>query len=291
MALKNKGINRRGLLGGGAALAAAGAANWTAFASPAQAAINDGTQHPLQMRSDGTYPTVPLAKDNVRLGVAQTRVVPVELSNLKQSRRANVQHMMDLIDAANGFGAPLDIMFFHEFPITGYYHEWNLDDARRVAIELPGEETELLATKAREYGCWLVFGSYVRDPDWPDRLLSITTMMDDQGKIVAKHWKARNLKGFFPGGRELFTATVYDLLDQYVEMYGWDEVVPVTRTPLGNIATSSTQLEPELFRAFAMKGAEMILRTATGGFQPGRYSGDRALQPGLCRLGEQCGEP
>jgi hypothetical protein len=91
--------------------------------------------------------------------------------------------------------------------------------------------------------------------------------MNDKGEIVDKHWKARNIKGVFPGF-ELFTTTVYDVLDRYVEMYGRDAVVPVTRTPLGNLCTSSIQREPELFRAMAMKGAEVVLRTASGGFTP-----------------------
>ena len=113
----------------------------------------------------------------------------------------------------------------------------------------------------------LVFGSYVRDPDWPKSVLSITTIMNDKGEIVDKHWKARNIKGVFGGGIELFTTTIYDVLDRYVEMYGSDRVIPIARTPIGNIATSSVQREPELFRAMAMKGAEtdfagQIIRTA-----------------------------
>ncbi|MFN2098542.1 nitrilase-related carbon-nitrogen hydrolase [Altererythrobacter sp. MF3-039] len=256
------GIDRRKLLGGGAGLAAASAINWTAFASSTSASEGDN----IAMRSDGTYDAVPLAKESISIAVAQTRVVPVELSSVAQTRKANVQHMLDVIDAASGFTGPKDLILFHEFPITGYRHVWDLDDARKIAIEIPGPETDMLAAKAREYGTWLVFGSYVRDPDWPGRLLSITTIMDDKGSIVAKDWKARNLKGFFPGGRELFTTTIYDVLDQYIEMYGRDHVVPVVKTPLGNLITSSSQLEPELFRAFAMKGAEIFLRTATGNF-------------------------
>ena len=258
------GLDRRALLGAGVGAAAAGALDWTVFAAPASA--TEGQGEPLQMRSDGSYATVPLAKDTLSIAVAQTRVVPVELDNIAATRRANVQHMLDVIDTANGFSGSKDMILFHEFPITGYRHTWDLDDARRVAIEIPGPETEMLAAKAREYGTWLVFGSYVRDPDWPRRLLSITTIMNDRGEIVAKDWKARNLKGFFPGGRELFTTTIYDVLDEYVERYGWDHVVPVIRTPLGNLYTSSSQLEPELFRAAAMKGAELMLRTATGNY-------------------------
>lgn len=256
-------IDRRALFGLGAAgLAAASALG----SGAAHAAIKGGPARHV-MQDDGGYATVPLAKDSWTLGVVQSRVIAVDTANPDKKRRENVAHMCDLIDYASGFSGKKDLLFFHEFPITGYNYKWTLADARRMAIEIPGEETEALAKKAREHGSWLVFGSYVRDPDWPDSLLSITTIMNDKGEIVDKHWKARNIKGVF-FGFELFTTTIYDVLDRYVEMYGLDAVVPVTRTPLGNICTSSIQREPEYFRAMAMKGAEVILRTATGGFTP-----------------------
>jgi predicted amidohydrolase len=135
----------------------------------------------------------------------------------------------------------------------------------KFAIRLPGPESEAIAKKAKEYGCYIVFGSYVQDPSWPNHVLSITTIIGPDGTIVDKHWKSRNIKGVFQGF-ELFTTTVYDVLEQYIERYGMDAVVPITRTPLGNLVTSSVQREPELFRAFAMKGGELFLRTASGGF-------------------------
>ena len=251
------GVSRRGVMGAGVGLALA-----PALALPADAKT---APHALTMHADGTYDQVPLGKDAWTLGVVQSRVIAVDAANPARQRRANVQHMCDLIDYASGFSGPKDLLFFHEFPITGYNYKWSLKDARRAAIEVPGEETEILGKKAREKGTWIVFGSYVNDPDWPDSLLSITTIINDKGEVVDKHWKARNIKGVFPGF-ELFTTTIYDVLDRYTEMYGADRVVPVARTPLGNIATSSVQREPELFRAMAMKGAEVILRTATGGF-------------------------
>lgn len=255
------GVDRREFF----ALGTAAAAGSLLPASTLAATKGGPAKHVQQ--SDGGYTTVPLAKDSWALGVVQSRVIAVDSANPAKKRRENVQHMCDLIDYASGFSGKKDLLFFHEFPITGYNYKWTLADARKVAIELPGEETEALAKKAREHGSWLVFGSYVRDPDWPDNLLSITTIMNDKGEIIDKHWKARNIKGVF-FGFELFTTTIYDVLDRYVEMYGQDAVVPVTRTPLGNICTSSIQREPEYFRAMAMKGAEVILRTATGGFTP-----------------------
>lgn len=257
-------LDRRTMLGLSAGALAAGG---MLTSGPAAAAAVKGGPAQHVMQADGGYAAVPLAKDSWTLGVVQSRVIAVDTANPDKKRRENVAHMCDLIDYASGFSGKKDLLFFHEFPITGYNYKWTLADARRMAIEIPGEETEVLAKKAREHGSWLVFGSYVRDPDWPESLLSITTVMNDKGEIVDKHWKARNIKGVF-FGFELFTTTIYDVLDRYVEMYGLDAVVPVTRTPLGNICTSSIQREPEYFRAMAMKGAEVILRTATGGFTP-----------------------
>lgn len=254
-------LSRRGLFGAG--LSAAAAAGLASPAAAVQPGAKPGT--PTDLRPDGTYDTVPLAVDAWTLGVMQSRVIPVDAAAPEKKRKSNVEHMCFLIDAAQAWGGKKDLLFFHEFPITGWDYTWDRKQALRVAIDIPGPETEMLAKKARQHGCWLVFGSYAKDPAWPDHLLSITTVMNDKGEIVDRGWKARNIKGVFQGF-ELFTTTIHDVLDRYVEMYGWDAVVPVIRTPLGNIATSSVQREPEYFRAMAMKGAEIILRTASGGF-------------------------
>lgn len=230
----------------------------------AHAAMGKGPDK-INMRDDGTYDTVELAKPSWTIGLMQTRVHTYEVNDAKAGMRRNLKHMERMIDNAFYYAKP-DLLFFHEFPLTGW-RKWNRAEAQKMAIEIPGPETDVIAAKARQYDTWIVFGAYVRDPAWPGHLLSVTTIMNNKGEIVDKHWKARNVKGLFPGF-ELFTTTVYDVLDQYVEMYGRDAVMPVTRTPLGNIATSSTQREPEIFRALAMKGAEVFLRTATGGFEP-----------------------
>jgi predicted amidohydrolase len=253
-------ISRRNLFGAGLAAAA------LASTDAARAAMGKGPTE-TNLRPDGTYAGADLAKDAWTLGVVQSRVMALNAAKPEPRKRENLQHMLDLIDFAQGYGGKKDLLFFHEFPITGYSYEWGRKDALKIAIDIPGPETEALAKKAKQHDCWLVFGSYARDPDWPDHLLSITSVMDNQGRIVDKHWKARNIKGVFVGF-ELFTTTIHDALDRYVEMYGYDAVVPVTRTPLGNICTSSIQREPEYFRAMAMKGAEVILRTASGGFTP-----------------------
>ena len=257
-------LSRRALIGaaGGLGLTAAIGVSGTA------AAASSGQPRDVVLNTDGRYPVAPLAKESWTLGVAQCRSMPVDLNRVEASRRENLNHMIGLIDAAFAFGAGPDLLFFHEFPITGFGAGWTRKDVLKVAIEIPGAETEEIAKKARQYGIYIVFGSYARDPDWPGHALSITTMIGPDGKILARDWKARNIKGVFGGEIELFTTTIYDVLDRFVEMYGRDAILPVVHTPIGNLAMSSVQREPELFRALAMKGAEVILRTATGGFVP-----------------------
>lgn len=259
--------SRRKFLMGSAGLAALGVFG-SGVAKPggrAQASTGKGPDQ-VNMRTDGTYETVELEKPMWTLGLAQTRVHSFEAKDTKTALKRNLDHMLESIDRSFYYGAKPDLLQFHEFPLQGW-RKWNRKDVNTLSIELPGVESEALAKKCREYNTWIVFGAYVRDPDWPGHVLSLTTIMNNKGEIVDKHWKQRNIKGVFPDF-ELFTTTIYDVLDQYVEMYGRDAVIPLTRTPLGNIASSSAQREPELFRAAAMKGAEIFLRTASGGFSP-----------------------
>ncbi len=210
------------------------------------------------------YSRVELQQDIVTVSAVQSRVRAVNGKNPQKGIRANLDHMLELIDKAQFFGGKKDLLCFHEFPLQGW-NPWDRKELERLSIEVPGPETEEISAKARQHGCYIKFGAYVVDPDWPGHILSVTSIIGPDGEIIARDWKARNIKGVFTGF-ELLTTTVYNVLDRYIEMYGADAVIPVHRTPIGNLAVSSTQLEPELFRAMALKGAEIILRTATGGF-------------------------
>jgi predicted amidohydrolase len=257
-------ISRRNALKGAAAIAG-GAMLASGAPAPARAAGLGEKKPAHDFTPDGTYRTLPLRKEAITLGVVQTRVRAVDIGDLVRTRRANLDHLLRNIDAAQGWGGPKDILFFHEFPITGYSNRWDRKDALKAAIDVDGPEVAAVCAAAKKHGCYIVFGSYARDRDWPNHLLSITFIAGPGGTVIDRHWKARNIKGVFPGF-ELFTTTTYDVLDRYIELYGRDAVLPITRTDIGNIVTSSVQREPELFRAFALKGGEIFLRTASGGF-------------------------
>ena len=210
------------------------------------------------------YERAALRSDVVSVAAVQTRIRAVDGQTPGPGIRDNLAHMLDVIDKVQFFGGTKDLLCFHEFPLQGW-NPWDRKELERVCIEVPGPETEAIAARARKYGCYIKFGAYVKDRDWPGHVLSITTIVGPNGEIVARDWKARNIVGVFPG-IELVTTTIYNVLDRYVEMYGADAVIPVHRTDIGNLSTSSTQLEPELIRVMAIKGVEIVLRTASGGF-------------------------
>jgi predicted amidohydrolase len=220
---------------------------------------------PAMVREDGTYPVAPLRKDAINVAVVQTRVHGVNGDNPGPDIRRNLDYFLECIDAAQFYGGRSDLLLFHEFPITGF-SIWTRDQHERLALEVNGPEIAEVGKKAKEYGCYIVFGTYARDREWPGHILHLMVMMGPDGAVRATHWKQRNVRGMRPGS-EQYTSAIYDVYDAFVERYGIDAVIPVERTDIGNIGMSAVQFEPELFRCMAMKGAEIVCRVATGGFE------------------------
>lgn len=216
------------------------------------------------VREDGSYPVVPLRKPNIAIGIVQTRVRGVDGDNPGPDMKENMQYLLDNIDRAQASG-PCDLLCFHEFPLQGFRH-YNREQHLRVAIEAPGPELEEIGQKAKKYNCYITMGTILKDKDWPGHVMNVQVLIGPSGEVVAKHWKQRARRGTRQT-REQFTTCIYDVFDRYVEMYGWDAVIPIARTDIGNIAMSAVQYEPELFRCMALKGAEIICRSATGGFR------------------------
>jgi predicted amidohydrolase len=214
------------------------------------------------VKQDGTYETVPLEKDVVNLTVVQSGVKSLKsFPSFEEGIQYNLDHMIALANKACATEQKPDILLFHEFPLTGY-DPGTRTEKLNFTLEIPGPESNALGKVAKACDTYLVFGSYARDKDWPGHILSINTMIGRDGKIVKKFWKARNIKRIYPD-REITTTTIEAVRDRYRALYGVEEEFPVVRTEFGNIAVSTVQMDPFVFAAFAMRGTEIMLRTAT----------------------------
>jgi len=217
---------------------------------------------PLLVRPDGTYPTRPLEKPTVVVKVIQNGVVNLqEAETVAQGLATNLEKMVELAERACSEGGKPDFLLYNEFPLTGY-STGTRDEKLKFTIEIPGPETDRLGAVAKECDTYIIFGSYAKDDEWPGHILSINTVIGRDGEVAEKFWKTRNVKRLTPDG-EIPTTTVESVRDKYRARYGIEAEFPVLLTEYGNIAVSTVQLDPFVFAAFAMRGVEIMFRTAT----------------------------
>lgn len=214
------------------------------------------------VRADGSYPVRPLARETVVVKVVQNGVRNLEdYPSVAEGLAANLEHMSGFVRRACEEGRQPDFILFNEFPLTGYSTRPR-NEKLAFTLEIPGPETEALGVLARNCDTYIIFGSYARDADWPGHILSINAVIDREGEVAAKFWKTRNVKRLDDEG-EIPTTTIESVRDRYRAMYGLEEEFPVLRTEYGNIAVSTVQLDPFVFAAYAMRGVEIMFRTAT----------------------------
>ena len=265
-------IDRRALLTGVAAASVA-AATAKANSPVSQAATNAPGAGSIAVAQRGSYEKVALKQDFVNVAAIQSQLYSIDLRDKAATNKRNLQRVLRLIDLAqnspeewNGerrWGSKVDLICMHEFPIQGF-QPWTRKELNQIAYELPGPESEAIGERAKRYGCYISFGCYAKEKDWPDHVINMSVLVGPDGKIVSKQWKARNILGLFGDGA-LIGTTVYDVLDRYVEMYGWDAVLPVARTDIGNIAITAVGAEPMLYTCLGLKGAEVLVLSVTGG--------------------------
>ncbi len=264
---------RRQLLAGAGAAGLAATLGGASPGARAEDAAKGGGHGDISVARNGRYETVPLRQDSINVTAIQSHVRSVDIRDLKRTMKANLDHVLKLIDKAQGsveewgnerlWGAKQDLVCLHEFPLQGF-QPWTREQLLRVAIDLPGPETEAIGERAKRYGCYISFGAYAKEKDWPRHVINMSVLMGPDGSIVSKQWKGRNILGLFGEGA-LIGTTVYDVLDRYVEMYGWDATLPVARTDIGNIAITAVGAEPLLYQCLALKGAEILVLSVSGG--------------------------
>ncbi|MEW6142751.1 MAG: nitrilase-related carbon-nitrogen hydrolase [Chloroflexota bacterium] len=223
------------------------------------------------MQPELGYSTVPLAKQEIKVAAMQMATERVKVANPAPGIQRNLRTLLRMCDTARGH----DLLVFPEFALTrgeaGCCRNWTREQWLRVAIKVPGPETEAIGKKAKELGCYIEFASYTQQPDWPGHFFNASIIIAPTGEIIHNHWKAYF---GYPGIGIEYATTVFDVLSEFVRRYGWDAVWPVSRTPIGNLATyiCSEGMLQEAARCLAINGAEILCRSFGGG-GPGNRGG------------------
>ena len=232
------------------------------FLALAVALSTAGAHAATLVQKDGSYAQVPLQKDKVVIKVVQNLTRNLQdFPTIDEGLAHNLGQMTDLTQRACSEGKKPDFILFNEFPLTGY-SDGKREEKLKFTIEIPGPETEALGKLAKACDTYIIFGSYARDDAWPGHILSLNAVIGRDGKVAEKFWKTRNVKNYQPG-MEIPTTTIENVYDRYVAMYGEEALFPVLRTEYGNIAVSTVQRDTMVYNAFAMRGVEIMFRTAT----------------------------
>lgn len=192
--------------------------------------------------------------------------------NIQERRQAldNIERigefMSTAITVASWEGAPVKLVVIPEMSIQGLIPNkpGNRDIERRFATEIPGPETDALGMKAREHGVYIAAELYmVKDDDFPDRYFNVAFIIDPNGELIYKRYKATS--DAYEGGM-LGNINPHDVWDVFIEKKGNGDVMqaiyPVARTELGNIgiAICHEGVYPEIIRGLVLNGAEIIIR-------------------------------
>lgn len=179
-------------------------------------------------------------------------------------RQRNLKRILTTIDGcfmgSTRNTAPLvRLVLFPEFSFGG----WTSGDTSikpqktHVAITVPGPETETIARKATARNVYVALGIIENDPAWPDVLFNSAIIISPRGKVILHYRKWNSRLGANP----------HDLWDQYLApITGQRNPFPVVDTEIGRLAVSicADIYSPELHRAYAFKGAEVLCHLTAG---------------------------
>jgi formamidase len=194
----------------------------------------------------------------------------VQVCSKRSQVMANVDHCCTLIDRCSQFfqrqfGEPVRLVAFGEYHLQDWRGVtapwWDKEcDPIEVCITIPGDETEKLAKKAKQYGIYIAAHALEIDPHFPGYFFNCGFIISPEGKIIYKRRKTEHA-GF------LMYASPHDVLDKYLEIYGKGKTVgetifPVVDTEIGKLgmAMCYEMIVPELHRQLTSNGAEVVIR-------------------------------
>ena len=153
-------------------------------------------------------------------------------------------------------GPSLRLVVLPEYFMTGYPVGETIDGwADKAAIAIDGPEYEALSAVASRHGIYLAGNAYETDEHFPGFYFQACFVIAPAGDVILRYRRLISM----------FAPTPHDVWDKYLEVYGLDAVFPVADTEIGKLACCASEevLFPEIVRAHALKGAEVVLHSSS----------------------------
>lgn len=152
-------------------------------------------------------------------------------------------------------GSDTRLVVTPEYFLTGYPARESIAEWRdKACLEVDGPEYEALGGIASRHGVWLAGNAYELDASFPELFFQTSYVISPAGDVALRYRRLNSL----------FSPTPHDVWERYLDLYGLDGVFPVARTEIGALAAVASEevLFPEVSRAMAMRGAEVIVHSS-----------------------------
>jgi predicted amidohydrolase len=173
--------------------------------------------------------------------------------------RDEIQHrvsfLLGMIDrAVLGYEPFFDVrlVVFPEFAHAAPIYPTAAELLDRLAVPIPNEHTDRYARKARDRGVWIQTGTFLEaDPKWPGVVFNSTCLIGPDGLLS----RYRKVNPWLP----------WELHASPHDLAGYAEpLFPVVETEIGRLGAAICYdwLFPEVLRALALGGAEVLIRVS-----------------------------
>lgn len=153
-------------------------------------------------------------------------------------------------------GPTLKLVVLPEYFMTGYPVGDTIGGwAEKAAVSSGGPEYEALAAVAQKHEIYLAGNAYETDENFAGYYFQTCFIIAPDGDLVLRYHRLISM----------FAPTPHDVWDKYLDLYGIEAVFPVADTEIGRLACCASEeiLFPEIARAHALRGAEIILHPSS----------------------------
>jgi predicted amidohydrolase len=171
-----------------------------------------------------------------------------------------------LASAGSRLSVPtMRLCVFPEFWLTGPGGiggvQRTVQDLERMAISEGDEVFDTIGKFAQDYNVYVAFQNFEVHPKLPGRVFNSAFLIDDQGNHVHTYRKNQcaDVWGLLPD------TTPGSILDEYLDLFGYDALFPVADTPIGKLANMICfdNMSPEVAGGLRRNGAEVILHSTS----------------------------
>jgi len=171
--------------------------------------------------------------------------------------------LTDMCVSVANWELPVRLIAYPEAALQGWscniYHDVDhIGYTKKIAVEVPGEETDRIGEIAKRHGAYIVGQIKTVEPEIiKNRHFNTSFVINPKGKVILKHHKLQ----IVPVSN---TTTPHDVWDAYTARFGegLDAFFQVADTEIGRIGPMICMegCYPEIARGFAMNGAEILYR-------------------------------